>query len=145
MSLLDLQDWSLVPGPHDHAPSSSLNLHEITLYAPELVAEAILALPGMKLAHRADPTWWDSSARWEQDGRWIEVGITLFDTIPPAWGGSGLEGICELADLLDLWAVVRSRVPASWMHNTNCDIHSPESFKQAAVSVSVVTSGQRTP
>jgi hypothetical protein len=145
MSLLDLKDWSLVPGPHVHAPSSSVDLHEVTLYAPELVAEAILAFPGMKLLRRADPTWWEWSARWEQSGRWIEVGITLFDTEPPAWGGSGLAGICELADVLDLWMAVRSRAPASWMHNTNCEIHSPESFKQAAVSVSVVVSGQRAP
>jgi hypothetical protein len=128
MGLIDLEDWLLIPGPLADPPPSSVAMDDITEYPPEAVADAILAFPGVGLAHPADPTWWDWVARWEHGGRWIEVGFTLFDIDPPAWGGSGLRGQCELADILDLWAFVRGRVPACWMHNTLCEIHSPESF-----------------
>jgi len=128
MGLIDLRDWSLIPGPLASPPATSLALDSIVEYPPEAVAAAVLAFPGMHLTHPADPTWWDWVARWEQDGRWIDVEFTLFDVEPPAWGGSGLRGQCELADVLALWAAVRGRVPACWMHNTLCEIHSPESF-----------------
>ena len=47
--------------------------------------------------------------------------------------GSGwvLEGLCEVEDVLALWSVVRQAVPGAWMHNTLCEIHSPESFATA--------------
>lgn len=126
--MVNLQDWSLSAGPLAHPPASSLVLEDIVLYPPEIVADAILSYPGMRLKHPADPTWWDWVARWDERGRWIEVGFTLFDTDPPAWGGSGLDGCCELTDILELWSTVRNRVPACWMHNTLCEIHTPESF-----------------
>ena len=133
MSMIDLMDWSLIPGPLADPPLSSVALADITLYSPELVADAILAFPSMRLWHPAEPTWWAWTARWELDARWIEVEFTLFDIEPPAWGGSGLSGDCELEDVLGLWAAVRSRAPACWMHNTLCEIHSPESFARVAV------------
>jgi hypothetical protein len=132
MSLISLTDWSLTPGPLSDPPPSSVALRDIEQYPPEVVAEAILAFDGMRLKRPAEPTWWDWLARWDQGERWIEVGFTLFDIEPPAWGGSGLEGQCELADMLGLLAVVRQRVPACWMHNTLCEIHSPESFARVA-------------
>lgn len=126
--MVDLKDWSLSAGPLTNPPASSLVLEDIVLYPPEIVADSILSFPGIRLKHPADPTWWDWVARWDECGRWIEVGFTLFDTDPPAWGGSVLEGCCELTDILELWSTVRSRVPACWMHNTLCEIHTPESF-----------------
>lgn len=133
MGLIDLGNWSLIPGPLAEPPESSVDLDDITEYPPDVVAEAILAFPGMRLQHPAEPTWWEWAARWDHNERWISVvGLTLFDIEPPAWGGSGLDGRCELADILGFWATVRSRVPACWMHNSLCEIHSPESFARVA-------------
>ena len=125
--LIDLGDWSLIPGPLVDPPPSSLTLDDIVEYPPELVAEAILAMPGMRLIQPA-ATWWDWRAAWQQDERSIQVDFTLFDIEPPAWGGSGLAGKCDLDDLRRLWETVRKRAPACWFHNASCEIHSWESF-----------------
>src|SRR5947209_11265269 len=117
MALINLKDWSLVPGPLADPPPSSVHLQDIAAYPPRLVAEAFLAFPGMRVRHPAEPTWWNWIARWEQCERWIEVGFTLFEVEPPAWGGSDLRGHCTVSDILGLWRAVRSRVPACWMHN----------------------------
>lgn len=132
MGRISLANWALIPGPLSDPPASSVGLDDIEQYRPEVVAEAILAFPGMRLQHPAEPTWWDLLARWDESDRWIEVGFTLFDIEPPAWGGSVLDGRCELADILGFWAMVRGRVPACWMHNTHCEMHTPESFERVA-------------
>ena len=79
MALINLKDWSLVPGPLADPPPSSVHLQDIAAYPPRLVAEAFLAFPGMRVRHPAEPTWWNWIARWEQCERWIEVGFTLFE------------------------------------------------------------------
>lgn len=130
MNLISLSDWSLIPGPISDPPLSSVALNESEEYLPEVVAEAILDVPGMRLKHPPEPTWWEWLARWDEGHRWIEVGFTLYEIEPPAWAGSSLDGSCELADFLGFWTEVRRRVPACWMHNSACEIHSPESFAQ---------------
>src|SRR5215208_6439805 len=123
MGLIDLSHWSLIPGPLANPPADSLALTDIVEYDPAVVAETILEFPGMRLQHPAEPTWWEWVARWEEGERWVELDLTLFDIEPPAWGGSGLHGHCEVTDILGIWMAVRRRVPACWMHNDNCEIH----------------------
>jgi len=131
MTSVSLQSWSLIPGPASDPPASSLDLGDVIHYPPETVARTLLAFPGMRLVHLPEPTWWDWGARWEEGSRWIEVTLTLFESEPPSWGGSDLRGECDLQDILRLWAHLRTSVPSSWMHNADCEIHTPESFGRA--------------
>lgn len=128
--MIDLSEWSLVPGPVKNPPTSSVVLHDLMFYAPTTIANAILAFPGM--AHQASDKvdWWTWKAAWREGGRRISVGMTLFETDPISWGGSPLEGRCELADILGLWQTIRGQCPGVWMHNTDCEIHTPESFER---------------
>lgn len=128
MRMIQLIGWDLTPGPLKDPPPSSVSLQHMEDYPPEIVADAILNFPGIRLLHPAEPSWWEWVARWERESRWIEVGFTLFETDPPYWGGSGLRGRCELPDILGLWFTIRNTVPGCWMHNIDCEIHSPESF-----------------
>ena len=128
MTSVNLQSWSLIPGPASNPPASSLALDDVIHHSPQTVADAILAFPGMVLVHSPDSTWWEWAARWEDGTRWIEVTMTLFDSDPPAWGGSDSRGECDLQDILHLWGHLTSAVPSCWMHNADCDIHTPESF-----------------
>lgn len=133
MRLIHLNDWDLSPGPLTNPPKYSFDLNHSVDYPPEVVADATLNFPGMRLVHEAEPTWWEWVARWERDQRWIEVGFSLSEPPEPdepCWQGSGLRGACELPDILGLWFTIRSTVPACWMHNSNCEIHSPESFAE---------------
>jgi hypothetical protein len=131
MTLITLKNWSLIPGPLANPPKSSSALDDIVLYPPHVVANALIAVPGMRVKHAAEPSWGDLVLRWSEGDRWIEIGFTAFDGDPPAWGGSGLNGECDLADILEVWEAIRSMIPACWMHDMNCDIHSPESFANA--------------
>lgn len=128
MALVEIVDWSLIPGPLRDPPPSSGTLEDIETYAPERVAETLLALPGVALIHSADPSWWDWRARWTGPSGWLDIGFTLFDVEPVAWGGSALEGVCELEDAVALVRALRAKLPGVWLHNGACGIHSPESF-----------------
>lgn len=131
MPLIDLSRWFLVPGPEFNPPTDSLGQYHIECYSPERIATRILSNRDFELKHDAKPTWWEWIARWEQNERWIEIGMTLFGIEPPAWGGSPLQGRCDLNDIMSLWLNLRDCFPAVWMHNTLCEIHTPESFVEA--------------
>ena len=123
-------DWAFVPGPSEipDAPQSSVNLQDVANYQPGAIAQAFLGCPGFSPMHAADPSWWEWRAGWERDRRFLLVDMTLFETDPVAWGGSGISGYCELDDLLALWRSLREKFPAIWLHNGNCEVHTPESF-----------------
>ena len=132
MARVDLSGWSLIPGPLFDPPRCSTELHDLVVYPAELVAEALLAFPGMQVTHQADSSWWSWSARWtSEDGhRSMDVNFTLLGEEPPTWGGSEIEGACELSDILAFWEVVRRQIPACWMHDWNCRILSPDEFRE---------------
>ena len=134
MSTIDLSKWSLIPGLTSDPPSSSLNLNGLIEYSPVVVAEAISAFPGMVVQKKAEPSWWHWRATWQAADRHIGVGMSLFETDPVSWGGSPLQGICDVSDILGLWDFVRRRCPGVWMHNSDCEIHTPETFKRLFVS-----------
>jgi hypothetical protein len=84
----------------------------------------------MILQNAADPTWWDWLAGWQHDQETIDVGMSLFETEPESWGGSPLKGQCSVHRLLSLWESIREKFPAVWLHNNECEIYTPESFRQ---------------
>jgi len=129
-------EWAFIPGPSEipDAPASSLDLQEIATYPPEAIARAFLAYPGFSLTQDADPSWWQWRAGWERGQSFLLVDMMLFETDPIAWGGSGVSGYCELDDLLSLWRALRERFPADWLHNSDCEIHTPDSFVQVIAS-----------
>jgi hypothetical protein len=129
-TLYDFSEYSFIPGPAKDPPADSLGLHEITLYSPEVVADAFLSCRGMRMIRAADPSWWDWAARWECEDRFIEVGMALFDTEPVAWGGSGIVSRCGADELLTLWEGVRRRCPAVWLHSSACEILTPQTFRE---------------
>lgn len=128
--MIDLSDWALVPGPAKNPPTSSVVLSDLTLHSPGTIAEAILSFPGMEQKGSEGGDWWSWSASWQSGIRHISIGMTLFETDPVSWGGSPLSGTCELADILGLWKAIGMQCAGVWMHNTNCDIHTPDSFEQ---------------
>ena len=95
-----------------------------------VVAEAVLSFPGMRVQESDDHDWWRWRAAWRVGDRTIGVGMTLFETDPVAWGGSPLQGVCEVSDIVGLWETIRGHCPGIWMHNSNCEIHTPESFRR---------------
>jgi hypothetical protein len=130
------QEWAFIPGPPEipDPPASSLNQNEIAAYPPEAIAQALLAYPGFNLMQKADPSWWQWRAGWERGPCFLLVEMTLFETDPIAWGGSGVSGYCELEDLLSLWRALRERFPAIWLDNSDCEIHTPDSFARLMMS-----------
>src|SRR5439155_1395893 len=67
--------WYLFPGPlaPTAEPIHTTGLRGITEYDFAVVADAILAVPGTRVVHPPEPGWTDWVARWESDGRYIEV------------------------------------------------------------------------
>lgn len=132
MSLVALEHWAFIPGPRSipTPPISSVSLQEIATYEPRAIAEFFLSYPGFRLLHPAEPSWWQWRAAWESTTDFISVNITLFDDPEQSWGGSYLEALCQLDDVLELWRKMRERFPAVWLHNAACEIHTPESFRR---------------
>ncbi len=132
MGSLRLQGWSLIPGPHQiaHPPSNSIDLHDIASYDPGEIADCLLGYPGCRLLHPAEPTWWEWRAEWRVADRFIDLAMTLFDERGSSWGGSPIDVHCDAEDLMALWASLRERFPAVWLHNEDCEIHTPHSFRR---------------
>lgn len=123
-------DWSLIPGPDQiEEPFYSTSMDEISQYAPESIARAIISFPDTRLLHPAEPSWWDWQARWERGGRRIDINMTLFEGGETSWWGGCILGTsCNISDLVDLWSSVRASHPAVWLHAPDCRIYSPDSF-----------------
>lgn len=129
-------DWAFIPGPREilDPPASSVGLQEVAMYPPDVIAQAFLAYPGFSLVHDANPSWRQWQAGWEHGQSFLFVGMTLFETDPVGWGGSPVFGACRLDDLLALWRALHGRFPAIWLHNSNCEIHTPDSFSRLMTS-----------
>lgn len=123
--------WALIPGPLEMEGSrTSVDLQEITEYAPEDIAQTLLRFPGMEIQHPAEPSWWEWKARWQGDGRFIDIDMTLLEGEQEWWGGSGLQGNGTIGDVLALWSFLRASHPAIWLHNDYCEMHTPDSFAE---------------
>jgi hypothetical protein len=131
-----LQGWALVPGPAEmDRPGSSLDLHDLILHRPDAIAESILAFPGTRLLHAAEPSWWEWRARWQDGPRHIEMDMTLFENGEERWGGSALEADCTAGDVLALWSFLQSRHAGIRLHDPDCDLHTHRSFLAALAGV----------
>jgi hypothetical protein len=124
-------DWSFVPGPLDFIePLSSIAMRETAEYAPAAVAAHALKIPGVQLTHNAQPSWWDWRARWSGEREaYVAFEMTLFETDPPLFGGFLLDADCTAADLLGLWGNLRGAFPGIWLHDRDCRVYKPESFR----------------
>jgi hypothetical protein len=138
--LLNLVDFSLVWGPLK-LPEPAYSFAQIgdeQLYTPDEIAQAILAVPGVRLTRPAIPDWRDWAARWQEAVRSIEFDIAACPIGPCndarpglslAWGGSKFEMHCLLSDVLRVWRCIQDRCPAVWLHDSgDCQMYSPESF-----------------
>ncbi|HEV7280266.1 MAG TPA: hypothetical protein VGN57_08650 [Pirellulaceae bacterium] len=134
MRRVRLDDWNLMPGPIHEPPRSSVELYESEEYPPRLVAEAILAFPGMRLVRPAEPTWYEWRAAWRDGDDQFEIDMSLYDVDPPLWGGTGVVGYCSVEAFVRFCRHVRERLPGVWLHNSACEVHSPESFAAQVVS-----------
>jgi hypothetical protein len=131
MRKIDLDGWALIPGPESDPPASSLTLSNLVEYPPEFVVEAILtAFPEIIVENSGEPSWLDWRAKWKVGDDQIEVGMSLLDTDPVSWGGSSLHGVCTASRFLEAWKKIRQRCPGVWMHNNDCEIHTPETFAE---------------
>lgn len=123
-------NWSLIPGPAEMENSmSSLDLEDIVALPAASVAESFLAFPGMRQLRPTSPAWWDWRARWESGTDFIEVGMTLLDDEQQSWGGSAIVANCQSVSIEALWSHLATRHSGVWLHDPDCVIHTPDSFK----------------
>ena len=126
----DIDDWSIVPGgPSIRPPFKSISLRGITDYELDEVAAVILAIPSTRLLHDRDPDWWHWRAQWTFDDAIIDVTMSTMDG-PDGfiWGGCGLSGLAEPAHLRVFYGRVQAALPCAWLHNSDCDLHTAQSF-----------------
>ncbi|HZZ80323.1 MAG TPA: hypothetical protein VFE62_17560 [Gemmataceae bacterium] len=136
-TLIDVKGLSLVPGPaHIKQPLYSFEVYdEIELHAPEMVAAVILSIPGMQRSNSAEPASWDWNALWEDGDRHLELDFTLLEPDEGVfWGGSNLQGRCRQSDLMKIWSALRKRLKGVWLHDAECRLWTPESFKRRKIA-----------
>jgi hypothetical protein len=128
-SPFNVRDWSIVPGPASiQPPFDSTGLTEIEEYPPETASSAVLAVPSTELIFWEQPDWWSWAARWASGSSYIDLEMTLFDVAPFAWGGFHLSGSATQVQLLELYRQIHAVLPASWLHDSACALHTAESF-----------------
>ena len=128
---MEFENWALVPGPeHLDRPRMSFEVHEIAQYPIDEFAAAVLSFPGMRL-ERPSAAWHDWMARWQSGQHFIRLDLALLDGESPIWGGSSLRAICTLDEMIALWRHLLAEFPGVWMHNTDCEMHTLESFPRA--------------
>jgi hypothetical protein len=124
------QQWSLIPVPRELAqPVNSQDVHDIELHAPAAIADSFLRFLGMRLLNPSNPSWWQWRARWEAGPDFIEVGMTLLDDEALSWGGSPLSADCTPELIEALWSHMQSRHTGVWLHDSECTVHTHESFR----------------
>jgi hypothetical protein len=136
--------WYLSPGPPaGDEPIHTVEVQDLTEYDYSEVAAAILAVPGTRCVHAPNPKWDQWRARWESEGRFIEVDMMpdeehLVSADDPGryiWSGGGLACDCTVGDLAGFLREVRRKCPGVWLcdggdHNEpgGSRLHTPESF-----------------
>jgi hypothetical protein len=55
--------------------------------------------------------------------------MTLFEGEDGIWGGSPITADCPLDAIEALWSHLQSRHCGLWLHDSNCIIHTHESFR----------------
>jgi hypothetical protein len=137
-SLITLGEGArFVPAPADlDEPAHVRELDDVPFYASDDVAEAILAIPGMRLVDGAEHAWTAWKARWEADEQFIEIrlsasfrGTGVAGDVAP-WEDSPILACCTPSQLLTVWKTVRARCPGVWLADSNDRLWSPRSFAE---------------
>lgn len=128
-------DVAFIAGPQQLGkPMSSVALDDAVDYTPETITKAFLSVQGCRIAHPAEPSWWDWRAKWVGDGGSLALDMSLFDVEPPLWGGSVIQLSCTPHALFSFWQGVRRHCPAVYLHDTFCTIYPPHYFAQLYLS-----------
>jgi hypothetical protein len=123
------EGYMLAPGPLSfQEPFYSFCVYEIAEYAPESIAAAILALPGVMELHPPRPSWWKWQAAWEEGDQLIILERTWLFEDTGLWAGVELNCDCRLGDLIALWEAIQADHPAVWLYGDDCRVYTPESF-----------------
>lgn len=113
-------------------PTTSLDADEIVEHPLAAIAATLLCFPQVELTHGAEPSWLQWRARW-RDGE-NELDFSLSHLGPGShenlWGGSELKGHCTIGQVLALWVHLLSRHQGVWLHNSECEMETPQSFLQ---------------
>lgn len=126
---VNLTDWGFIPGPElMDEPFDSTELQDISEHSPESIAATLLAFPGTKLVHSAEPSWYDWRAEWQFHERCIALDMTVFDDEEGGWGGSGIEAKCLAGDIIRLWSFLQTKHSGIWLHAPDCTMHTQQSF-----------------
>ena len=121
--IIELSEGTLfVPAPPDmDEPAYGFELQEIPLYAPEVIAEAVLSAEGMKLVQGTSGEWVDWKARWELGERFIEISLNALPAVTAgddpvlSWESSLVSARCTSSELLSIWTAICSRCPGVWL------------------------------
>jgi hypothetical protein len=136
MRVLDSDKFqlSIVPGPPGLAPSEllySTDLSDLVDLDPAVVAQALLALPGIDAATDCAPTSWDWEATFVSGPHIVRFEMTLFepDAGGPYWGGFSLHGYVTVPDLCRVARELRRQFQSVWIHDGECRMFTPEAFE----------------
>jgi hypothetical protein len=135
-SVIDSADsWLLVPAPPElKEPAYSFDSYRVPLYPSEVIAAAILAVPGMRIDRPAG-SWENWMARWQDAGHYIEIGLNAMaaeseDGTILAWESSPIRVHCWPAEFLAVWESIGSRCPGVWLDDEDSRLWSPRSFAE---------------
>ena len=102
---------------------SSLDIQELVDLPAASLAQALLAFPGTRSTHPAEPTWWDWRARWGSGSDFVEFDFSLFDNGGENWGGSRIAADCPSSIVLSLLHHLNQLHPGVWLHDPDCGMH----------------------
>lgn len=131
MSSFANHTWAFVPGPPglEGMVMSHMMEDEPAEYSPGDFAKAFMAVSGAELVKSSSPDWWSWKAAWIGDEDAFEVGMTLFETSPPHWGGSPIEGATSAREVLSAWRTLARTLPGVYLHNEDCEMFTLEAFE----------------
>jgi hypothetical protein len=127
--LSPLRHLSLIPGPAAVVGTmQSTDLDDRVEYELDRVEAAFASLPTIGRTNLDDP---EGVVFFELRRGSRKVLVEIDPRDDPAsrlWFGSPLETDCLFGDLLDVWHHLWTTCPATWLHNAECTMWSPEAF-----------------
>jgi len=124
--IIELSDYSLIPGLEKNPPENSVALDEMVEISPDRFAASVLSFPGFRQVSESDSDWWS----WRAECQNMMIDMSLFETEPVTWGGSILRGSCQLNEFIEFWNHLRKLSSGIWLHNSDCEILTPEILMQ---------------
>lgn len=134
--MVNWNGWALVPGPEEiETPLFSFEVHdEIVYHEPDEVAKVLLLYRGMSPKKAGvSPSSGKWSAVWTDDNQSLRLDLTLMEPDDGwlVWGGSNIQGTCDMEFLLNLWLHMRRHLEGVWLHSPQCQLFTPEAFRNS--------------